>query len=88
MPGARMKKPGSSAFPRAAGVKMPSKRMAAGSAALGRKGRPAGSEGFKSRKMQMHPARRSGKNPKAMKARQRPVQKACCTAQPPSGAQR
>ncbi|MDR1540951.1 MAG: hypothetical protein LBU32_23700 [Clostridiales bacterium] len=49
MPGACMKKPGNFAFTCAVGVKMPSKRMAVGIAALGRKGRPAGSEGFRAR---------------------------------------
>ncbi|MDR1538141.1 MAG: hypothetical protein LBU32_09135 [Clostridiales bacterium] len=83
MSGACMKKPGSFAFPCTTSVKIPSKRMAAGIAALGRKSRSVENEGFKNQKMQMHPAHRFSKNTKALKAHQRLIQVARCILQPP-----
>ncbi|MDR1537936.1 MAG: hypothetical protein LBU32_08060 [Clostridiales bacterium] len=71
------------AFPCTASIKISSGRMAVEAAVLGRKWRHVENEGFKSRKMQMHPARRSDRNPKAMKARQRSVQMARCILQLP-----
>jgi hypothetical protein len=57
--------------------------MSAEIAALGRKRRPVGNEGFKNQKMQLHTPHRFSKNPKAMKAHQCLIQMAHCIAQPP-----